>query len=171
MFQRITVTNHDAAKWCRYENECEKYDAILIDAPCSSEKHVYNDDSYLNLWTPARIRNLAMIQWSILSSGFLLLKQNGYMVYSTCALTDAENDAVVARLLKKYKSASIVDFNADSLNLLNRREFDTEEKQMNCRPELYSNLPQPEKTEYGYQIMPDLCNGSGPIYFAIIKKN
>lgn len=158
VFQRITVTNHDAAKWCRYEGECEKYDAVLIDAPCSSEKHVYNDEAYLKLWTPARIRNLAMVQWSILSSGFLLLKQNGYLVYSTCALTDAENDAVVARLLKKYKSASVVEFNAPDVNLSHR-------------PELYSNLPHPEKTEYGYQIMPDLCNNSGPIYFSIIKKN
>lgn len=32
-------------------------------------------------------------------------------------------------------------------------------------------LPEYEKTEFGYQILPDTANGAGPIYFSIIKKN
>ena len=32
------------------------------------------------------------------------------------------------------------------------------------------NPPEYEKTEYGYQILPDTANGAGPIYFSLIKK-
>ena len=31
-------------------------------------------------------------------------------------------------------------------------------------------IPAAEKTEFGYQILPDCSNGSGPIYFSIIRK-
>ena len=33
------------------------------------------------------------------------------------------------------------------------------------------NPPDFEKTNYGYQIFPDVQNGAGPIYFSIIRKN
>ena len=31
-------------------------------------------------------------------------------------------------------------------------------------------LPSYEKTEYGWQILPDTAKGAGPIYFSLIKK-
>ena len=31
-------------------------------------------------------------------------------------------------------------------------------------------LPEFERTEFGYQILPDKSNGAGPIYFCLIKK-
>ena len=57
--ERIRVTGHDATKWCVFETEA--YDRILLDAPCSSERHVLHDDnascgvSYLLLHRVPRI--------------------------------------------------------------------------------------------------------------------
>jgi NOL1/NOP2/sun family protein len=97
---RIEVTGYDAATLPRSRQAC--YERILLDAPCSSERHVITDAKYLACWTPARIKMLAQRQWALLSAAFLLLKQGGFLVYATCALADAENDGVVQKLLKKY---------------------------------------------------------------------
>ena len=100
-----------------------------------------------------------MTQWSLLSSAFIMLKKNGYILYSTCALADQENDGVIGRLLKKYDTATIVDIDIDARknDLLNEMKWLT-------------HLPDTEKTEYGYRIMPDVENGAGPIYFCLVKK-
>lgn len=143
---RVSVSGYDAAKWCTYQKEV--FDRILLDAPCSSERHVLSDPKYLELWTPARVRNLAATQWSILSSAFLVLKSGGYLLYSTCALASAENDGVVQKLLKKYPNASIV--------------------QLEEKP--YPSLCGAEKNEYGLHVLPDAQQGAGPLYFSLIHK-
>ena len=83
----------------------DTFDRILVDAPCSSEKHVFTSPTHLNAWTYNRIKSLAQRQVAILSGLFLALKPGGRMVYSTCAVNTQENEAVVARLLKKKKAA------------------------------------------------------------------
>ena len=143
---RVSVSGFDASCWCNHEREA--YDRILLDAPCSSERHVMADPKYLALWTPARVRNLAVAQWALLSSAFLVLKSGGYMVYSTCALAHAENDGVIKKLLKKYKGASVVSL----------PETDPD------------GLCNGEKTEFGIHVLPDKQNGAGPLYFALIHK-
>ena len=136
---RVSVSGFDASCWCNYEREA--YDRILLDAPCSSERHVMADPKYLALWTPARIRNLAVTQWSLLSSAFLVLKKGGFMVYSTCALAYAENDGVIKKLLKKYADASVVAL----------PETDPD------------GLCNGERTEFGVHVLPDRQNGAGPL--------
>ena len=80
---RVEVTGYDAATLPRYRQAY--YDRILLDAPCSSERHVITDAKYLACWTPARIKMLAQRQWALLSAAFLLLKPGGFLVYATCA--------------------------------------------------------------------------------------
>jgi 16S rRNA C967 or C1407 C5-methylase (RsmB/RsmF family) len=79
----------------------ESFDRILLDAPCSSEKHVYNNPAHLARWSPARVRQLQQRQYGLLSGLILALKPGGRIVYSTCAVTPEENEAVIARLLEK----------------------------------------------------------------------
>lgn len=147
---RIKPTCFDGATWCKFYGEV--YDAILLDAPCSSERHVLNDEKYLAQWTPSRVKSLAIKQWSLLSSAFRVLKQNGYLLYSTCALAKEENDGVIEKLLKKFDNTKIceIDFSAIYEN--------------------YPNLPKPEKTDFGYHIMPDSSQGAGPLFFCLIQK-
>ena len=158
---RVTVTCSDGALWCKTKSEC--YDAILLDAPCSSERHVLNDEKYLLQWSPARIKTLSMEQWALLSSAYRMLKRGGYLLYSTCALAPDENDKVVSRLLKKFDDAVIVDIN-EKAALINSQKKLVALCSQNCI------LPNFEKTEYGYQILPDKQNGAGPIYFSLVSK-
>lgn len=81
----------------------DSFDTILVDAPCSSEKHVYNHPHYIHQWSSGRVRQLKQRQIALLSGLFLALKLGGRMVYSTCAITPEENEDIVERLLKKKK--------------------------------------------------------------------
>lgn len=77
------------------------FDKILVDAPCSSEKHVFNSAKHLQQWTPGRIKQLQYRQIALISGLILALKPGGTMVYATCAITPEENEMVVNKILKK----------------------------------------------------------------------
>lgn len=138
---RVRVTGHDATRWGLHERNA--YDAILIDAPCSSERHVIGDDAALRNWSTTRVDRLAITQFAMLAAALAALKPGGRIVYCTCALTPAENDEVIARLLESPRhSATLQKLSA----------------------------PLGEATQYGWRILPDVT-GFGPIYFAGITKS
>lgn len=140
---RIQVTNFDGNQFGLKRKEA--FDRILLDAPCSSEQHLLEEDPTQLDWKESRTKQLAMRQYSLLCSALLALKKGGTLVYSTCSISPLENDGVVGRLLTKKK---------------NEVELDRE----------VSDLIDYEKTEFGFQIFPDLASGIGPIYFARLKK-
>lgn len=160
--ENITVTCSDGAVWCKTKSNC--FDRILLDAPCSSERHVLQDEKYLAQWSPARIKTLSMEQWALLSSAYRMLKDNGILLYSTCALAPKENDEVIERLFKKFDNCVNLSFESEKYQNLTNDE---------AKLQLFTDnvsLPDFERTKYGYQILPDKQNGAGPIYFSIIMK-
>jgi 16S rRNA (cytosine1407-C5)-methyltransferase len=134
---QVKVSGFDAAAQGGRKTEHGRFAAILLDAPCSSERHVMADPSALAQWTAARPRFLARRQWALLSSAFLLLQNGGSLVYVTCAVTPEENDGVAARLIEKYRDEVVLDT---------------------------PDFPEGESTEYGRIILPDTCGGMGPMY-------
>ena len=148
--RQVRVTGFDGARWSRYEREC--FDRILLDAPCSSERHVMADAKSLAQWSPARVKSLAARQWALLSGAWLLLRPGGRLVYATCALTPAENGYVVERLLRKYPDSSL--------------SFPP--------PSFFGQISasiHAESDGYGSLILPDASGGIGPIFFAIAEKS
>jgi 16S rRNA (cytosine1407-C5)-methyltransferase len=141
---RVRVTGFDAAAAGGRPGERGRFAAALLDAPCSSERHVLASDKALAAWTPARPRFLAKRQWALLSSAFLLLQNGGSLVYATCALSPEENDAVVARLLEKYRGQALPEDPVFS---------------------------EGEATQHGRLILPDRSGGMGPMYVARIRKS
>lgn len=138
--ERVKLTTRDARRWGLFERAA--YDAILVDAPCSSERHVFGDRAELRRWSPGRVRRLALDQYALLASAATALKPGGRLLYCTCALAPQENDRVVARLLDKARHA--------------------------LEPRALS-APLGEPTEYGWQVHPDR-HGYGPIYFVKLGK-
>ena len=156
--ERVKTSCSDGATWCTRQSEC--FDRILLDAPCSSERHVIADPKYLNSWSPSRIKTVTTEQWALLSSAYRLLSPEGILLYSTCALCPEENDGMIERLFKKFNKEG------DTFTLLEPAPDLSQVSDF--APGL--TLPGFEKTKYGYMIMPDKQNGAGPIYFSIIKK-
>ena len=82
------------------------YDAVLLDAPCSSDRHLLSDAAELARWGPGRIRGNAARQAALLSAALVAVRPGGAVVYATCALSRRENDAVVARVLAATPGAA-----------------------------------------------------------------
>ena len=166
--ERVVTSCSDGATWCRRESEA--YDSILLDAPCSSERHVLLDPKYLKDWSPSRIKTLSMEQWALLSSAWRLLKKDGCMVYATCALSPQENDAVIEKLLKKFDDVEVQDFafvsSVFAENLKDTKASFTSESGIRLE-EVFSKA---EHTQFGFHILPDAALGAGPLFFCLLHK-
>jgi len=138
--KNLTVTSYDATKWSLYQKSM--YDKVLLDAPCSSERHVLEDSKELALWAPGRTKAIAITQFAMLASALDIVKVGGTIVYSTCALSHLENDDIIRKLYAKRPGR---------FELI-RKEF---------------SFGGP--TEFGWQVLPD-NTGWGPFYLAIVKR-
>lgn len=139
---RVWVTGRDGGKFAL--SHAEKFDRVLIDAPCSGERHLFADDAALKEWKKTRSEKLAQRQYALLTAGLIALKPGGRMVYSTCSISPLENDQVIARLRKKKGE-----------------QFSVLESELPCEGA--------ERTELGIQILPDQT-GFGPMYYCVLSK-
>jgi 16S rRNA C967 or C1407 C5-methylase (RsmB/RsmF family) len=80
----------------------ERFDLVLVDAPCSGERHLIARAEELSHWSLQRGRRLSHRQVALLCSGAELLLPGGILLYSTCSINTMENDEVVDRLLEKW---------------------------------------------------------------------
>jgi 16S rRNA C967 or C1407 C5-methylase (RsmB/RsmF family) len=138
----IQITGYDGNQFGL--KKANSFDRVLLDAPCSSERHLLQADSEMKDWKESRTKQLSMRQYSLLCSGVLSLKPGGTLVYSTCSISPLENDEVIKKLLKKKGDSVVLD--------------------------LPPSIAVGERTELGFQIFPDIASGAGPIYFSRIKK-
>lgn len=137
---RVTVTQRDGRRWgVSRPGSC---DAVLLDAPCSSERHVVAAPAELAKWSPGRVARLVQDQYALLTSALLAVRPGGRVLYCTCALAPAENDGVIERLLERGR---------------HRAE---------PRP---VELPVGAPTRYGWQMLPHR-DGCGPLYLCRLQK-
>jgi len=92
------VTNYDGVRFPRVQ----LFDAILLDAPCSSEGTIRRNWKALSGWSENIIRKLSALQRALLRRALSLLKPGGVLVYSTCTFAPEENEAVLAYALEKF---------------------------------------------------------------------
>ena len=73
-----------------------KIDRVLVDAPCSGLGTLRRNPDLKWRQTPATIDALRSQQAAILTSAARLVKPGGRLVYATCSLLTAENEAIAA---------------------------------------------------------------------------
>ncbi|QKQ98124.1 NOL1/NOP2/sun family putative RNA methylase [Candidatus Nanohaloarchaea archaeon] len=86
----VDATNYDARRLPE-----EKFDRILVDAPCSGE-----GDRFYETFTAIDeqdSRDLAKLQFQILEKASQMIREGGTVVYSTCTISPIENEGVVQR--------------------------------------------------------------------------
>ncbi|KAK3277855.1 hypothetical protein CYMTET_14163 [Cymbomonas tetramitiformis] len=102
-------------------DETGVFDRVLADVPCSGDGTIRKNPTAWHRWTPRGAYTLHPVQLQVALRGAALLKQGGYMVYSTCSLNPIEDEAVVAELLRQTGGAlQLVDC-SDDLPQLKRR--------------------------------------------------
>lgn len=96
---RVRLTGKDGGKFAL--SHPEYFDRILVDAPCSGEKHLLENATELAQWNRKRSKGLAQRQYALLTGALEALKPGGRLVYSTCSVSKLENEQVVERFLAK----------------------------------------------------------------------
>ncbi|MEM5331532.1 RsmB/NOP family class I SAM-dependent RNA methyltransferase [Paraburkholderia sp. JHI2823] len=85
-----------------------KIDRVLVDAPCSGLGTLRRNPDLKWRQTPESVAELAPKQLSILTSAARLLKRGGRLVYATCSILEAENEAVVKQFLEAHPEFVLV---------------------------------------------------------------
>jgi len=143
----VKVTGHDSTTWSLHERDA--YDRILLDAPCSSERHVLTDSKALSQWSPNRPKQLAVQQFAMLAAALDAARDGAFILYSTCSICPLENEQIIDKLSKRRAGRF------EEVDLLQ------------THPEL-KDLS--EGLPHGRIVLPDVQNGCGPLYFCLIKK-
>ena len=76
------------------------FDVILLDAPCSGEGMFRKDIESRNEWSKSHVEMCASRQRQIVSDVWDSLKEDGYLIYSTCTLNQFENEGNVHWILE-----------------------------------------------------------------------
>lgn len=102
--QRLGVTSVKTVQLAAVEElpfaNSEKFDRILIDAPCTGTGTLRRNPEIKWRLMPDDIKRLAEIQYTLLEKGAQLLTDGGRLIYSTCSLEREENEEVVQKFLK-----------------------------------------------------------------------
>jgi 16S rRNA (cytosine967-C5)-methyltransferase len=83
----------------RGRESAERFDRILVDAPCSNTGVMRRRVDLRWRIQPAEIERLNRVQRQLLDQAAVLLKPGGTLVYSTCSLEPEENGGVVREFL------------------------------------------------------------------------
>jgi 16S rRNA (cytosine967-C5)-methyltransferase len=79
----------------------EKFDRILLDAPCSGTGTLARNPEIKWRLAPQDITRLAELQAMMLRNALPALADGGRLVYATCSLEPEENAGVVERVLRE----------------------------------------------------------------------
>jgi len=93
----------DAATW----QPGELFDAVLLDAPCSSTGTIRRHPDIPYVKSPKDIEALTQLQARLLDNAASLLKPGGRLVYSTCSLEPEEGEAQIAAFLVRNDALSL----------------------------------------------------------------
>ena len=93
--QRVTVMNIDA----RQLDDLFAFDRILLDAPCSGSGTVQLLESSRARFDRETLARVGKTQEALLRKALRLLRPGHEMVYSTCSILEAENEALLRRVL------------------------------------------------------------------------
>jgi len=100
----------DVTEWT-----AEPFDAVLLDAPCSSTGTIRRHPDVAWLKRVEDLTALAAVQRGLIERAVALTKSGGTLVYCTCSLEAEENETVVAELLARDPRVRRAPFGAAEL--------------------------------------------------------
>ncbi|CRK86493.1 CLUMA_CG000001, isoform A [Clunio marinus] len=154
---RCVIRNEDA----RITSEFGSYDKVLVDVPCTTDRHSVNVDDN-NIFKTGRIKErlrLPELQSAILTNCIKLLKPGGSIVYSTCSLSPVQNDGVVHMALSNVFKDHGITMTINDLSLVMQPFFSI------------MKFENPKGLKYGQMVIPFLPANFGPMYFCKMTRN
>ena len=126
----------------------QKFDRILLDAPCSATGVIRRHPDIKLLRKPDDIGKLAIQQEKLIEHSFNLLAEGGELLYVTCSVLKMENDSVVKKFISENSDAEIKKINL--LNISGKLKF--------------------SRTKLGVQLFPTPEHHDGFYYSSILRK-
>ena len=106
-FSNVIVTNNDFSKIYKfYQN---KFNAIILDAPCSGSAMFRKNSLAKEDWTINKVLSLQERQKELIKMAHFMLKEDGYLIYSTCSFSKEENEDVVLDALNNFNDLEIIN--------------------------------------------------------------
>ena len=124
----------DALEW-----QAGPFDAVLLDAPCSSTGTIRRHPDVPWLKTAADLTALTALQQRLLDRAVELLKPGGTLVYCVCSLEPEEGEQQIAALLARNPYVARVPLTP--AELFDHREFVSPEGDLRTLPQ---HLPDPD---------------------------
>ncbi|GAW23484.1 hypothetical protein ANO14919_130430 [Xylariales sp. No.14919] len=146
------------------------YDRVLLDAPCSSERHVIHAHAKakqggrladeMTSWRSGQSKKMAKIQVALLMTALKAVRVGGRVLYATCSLSDDENDGVVE------KGMELVQKERKKLGV----KWDFAVRSGELAAQGLAEWAEP--TKHGWLVLPDHPSGGkwGPLFFALLEK-
>lgn len=141
------ISNNDPRDFSRLTGF---FDIILVDAPCSGSGMFRKDPTAMNEWSEANVNLCHQRQERILADIYPALKEDGYLIYSTCSYSHQENEDILDWLCR--------EFDMETVRIPIYMEWGIVETQS------------PEKNAWGYRFYPDKVKGEG-LFAACLRKN
>ena len=142
----IVATNNDPKDFARLKNF---FDVVLVDAPCSGSGMFRKDPDAMNEWSEANVNLCHQRQERILADVYPAIASEGYLIYSTCWYSVAENEAVLDWLC--------TEFDLETVRIPVNKEWGIVETQSDVNK------------AYGYRFYPDKVQGEG-LFAACLRK-
>lgn len=90
-----------------FESFSQKFDIIIVDAPCSGEGMFRKHDYAISEWNPNNVHLCSLRQQRILENVWPALKENGLLLYSTCTYNLEENEKNISKFLNSREGLSL----------------------------------------------------------------
>lgn len=149
----MQVRNLTGFKYGEYE-PCT-YDRVLLDVPCSSERHNLQTKFEFSFWSVEHSKANANVQRKLLMSALQTLIPGGIAVYSSCSMSPLENDGVVDEVLLKCSENSHLKIGVVNSQFTNH-----------ALAEMFNY----RTTKNGVLVLPSKTKNWGPIYVCKLQR-
>ena len=101
--------------------EEEKYDIVLLDAPCTSVGTIRRNPEIFFRDSDINVSYYTNLQKQLLEKASKLVKKNGFILYMVCSFLKSETNQQVNKFIKKNKNFTIDPFEVEKNLLINKK--------------------------------------------------
>ncbi|MEJ6392919.1 RsmB/NOP family class I SAM-dependent RNA methyltransferase [Gymnodinialimonas sp. 2305UL16-5] len=116
----------------------ERYDAILLDAPCTASGTIRRHPDLPFLKSGRDVEPLTKLQMRLLDHALTLLKPGGTLVYCTCSLLPVEGEFQITAALKRHEALQVIP--TDPTTLGGSRDWASPEGGLRLHPALWADI-------------------------------
>ncbi len=140
------VTNNDPKVFGGWQGQV---DLLLADAPCSGSGMFRKDPDTIDEWSEQNVELCAQRQQRILADSLPVLKEGGYLIYSTCSYSEKENEEILDWLMDSHALESVRITKDPDWGIIESQSL--------------------RHHAYGYRFYPHLVKGEG-FFVAVLRK-